>query len=73
LAAENGHEAVIKLLLEKNADLESKDKNGQTPLLLAAENGHKAVIKLLLEKNADLEYKDKGVVKLLRERGAKKS
>ena len=25
-AAENGHEAVVKLLLEKGADLESKDR-----------------------------------------------
>jgi ankyrin repeat protein len=40
-AAENGHEAVVKLLLE------SKDSNGQTPLLLAVGNGHEAVVKLI--------------------------
>jgi ankyrin repeat protein len=37
----------VKLLLEKGAELESKDGQGQTPLSLAAKNGHKAVVKLL--------------------------
>ncbi|KAH0551748.1 hypothetical protein GP486_007034 [Trichoglossum hirsutum] len=37
-AADMGHEAVVKLLLEKGAELESKDPYyGQTPLSLAAE------------------------------------
>jgi ankyrin repeat protein len=58
-AAENGHEAVVKLLLEKGAELESKDnEHGRTPLSWAAENGHEAVVKLLLEKGAELESKD---------------
>jgi hypothetical protein len=47
----NGHEAVLKLLLEKVAELESKDRSyGLTPLSYAAGNGHEAVVKLLLEK-----------------------
>ena len=54
-AAGNGHEAVVKLLLEKGAGLETKDKYGQTPLSWAAGNGHEAVVKLLLEKGAVLE------------------
>ena len=61
-AAENGHEAVVKLLLEKGAELESKDSkdasNGWTPLSWAAYNGHEAVAKLLLKKGAELESKD---------------
>ena len=32
-----GHEAVVKLLLDKNADIESKDKYDRTPLSQAAE------------------------------------
>jgi ankyrin repeat protein len=33
LAAEKGHEAVVKLLLKKGAELETKDKEyGRTPL-----------------------------------------
>jgi hypothetical protein len=59
-AAIRGHEAVVKLLLEKGAELESKDNgSGRTPLSWAAEKGHETVVKLLLEKGAELESKDK--------------
>jgi ankyrin repeat protein len=52
-AAVDGHEAVVKLLIEKGANLECRDtKHGQTPLWQAAANGHEAVVKLLLEKGA---------------------
>jgi ankyrin repeat protein len=41
------------MILEKGAELESKDdKYRRTPLSWAAENGHEAVVKLLLEKGA---------------------
>jgi ankyrin repeat protein len=47
-AAENGHEAIVKLLLDTSkVDADSKDKYSQTPLSWAAENGHEAVMKLL--------------------------
>jgi ankyrin repeat protein len=74
----------VKLLLEKEANVESKDNDGKTPLLWAAWIGHEAVAKLLSEKGADVESKDingntplsmaawkghKAVVKLLREGG----
>ena len=46
----------MKLLLEKGAELETKDNRyGRTPLSWAAEKGHEAVVKLLLEKGAELE------------------
>ena len=48
----------MKLLLEKGADLESKDRYGRTPLWWAAATGHEAVVKLLLEKGADHESKE---------------
>ena len=38
-AAETGHKAVVKLLLDKGAELDTKDGYGQTPLLSAVENG----------------------------------
>jgi ankyrin repeat protein len=48
----------VSLLVEKDADLESKDRYGRTPLSWAAEKGLKAVVRLLLEKGADPESKD---------------
>jgi ankyrin repeat protein len=59
-AANNGHETMLRLLLEKGADLniEEKDGRGRTPLEWAAVNGHEAVVKLLLEKVADTNVKD---------------
>ncbi|OWT42487.1 Ankyrin repeat-containing protein [Pochonia chlamydosporia 170] len=84
-AAEEGHEAVVKLLLDKGADVEPKGSHGQTPLWRAAEKGHEAIVKLLLEKGADVESKgshgqtplswaaEKGhevIVKLLFDKGA---
>jgi hypothetical protein len=50
-AAKNGHEAVVKLLLETGkVDVDSKGNlSRRTPLSWAAENGHEAVVKLLLE------------------------
>jgi ankyrin repeat protein len=59
LAAAKGHEAIARLLLEKEADVESKDTYNRTPLSLAARDGHESVVKLLLEKEADVESKDK--------------
>lgn len=41
----------------KGADVEAKDKDGGTALMLAAESGHKAVMRLLLKKGADVEAK----------------
>ena len=35
-AAEDGHERVVRLLLEKGVDVESEDQWGQTPLSYAA-------------------------------------
>ncbi|KAK4160059.1 ankyrin repeat domain-containing protein 17 [Cladorrhinum sp. PSN259] len=62
-AASNGHEAVVKLLLDTSkvdVDVDVKGQYGQTPLSRAAENGHEAVVKLLL---------DTAVVKLLLDTG----
>jgi ankyrin repeat protein len=51
--------ATARLLLEKGANIEVRDKNyGATPLLLAARYGETAVVKLLLEKGAKIEAKD---------------
>lgn len=51
--------AVVRLLLENGAALESEDTLGRTPLSTAIGNGDKAVVQLLLKKYAKLEAKDK--------------
>ncbi|SCO82657.1 related to chitinase [Fusarium oxysporum] len=54
-----GHYVIIKLLLQKGAEIKVKDsRHGWTPLLWAAWNGHEAIIKLLLKTGADVESKD---------------
>ncbi|EMR87686.1 putative ankyrin repeat protein [Botrytis cinerea BcDW1] len=86
IASYFGLDEIVKLLLERDADIESKDSEyGQTPLSWAAKNGYDAVVKLLLEKGADIDSKDSyartpllwaadngrdAVVKLLLEKGA---
>ncbi|MCJ1267314.1 hypothetical protein MMC22_007199 [Lobaria immixta] len=46
-AARGRHEAVVRLLLEKGADLEAKDSNGLTALQVASKKGHIAVMQQL--------------------------
>jgi ankyrin repeat protein len=49
-AAENGHEAIVKQLLDTGkVDVDPKDNYGLTPLSWAAENGHAATVKQLLD------------------------
>jgi ankyrin repeat protein len=86
-ASENGQEAMVELLLATNkAELDWKDKGGQTPLHLAAGNGHDAIVRrLLATSQVEVDAKDKDdqtplsqavrkghelVVKLLLEKGA---
>lgn len=57
-AASQGHEAIVKLLLENGADVMVNDNAGRTALSLAAGNGHEAVVKLLLENGAGITAKD---------------
>jgi hypothetical protein len=53
-AAQNRHEAMAKLLIEKGAEFSVQGSLRMTPLHWAALNGHKAVAKLLVEKGANL-------------------
>ena len=51
LAASEGHERVVQLLLErKDVKADAADGYGRTPLLCASGKGHSGVVKLLLER-----------------------
>lgn len=51
-AAENGHNAAVKLLIERDdVEADSRDEEGRTPLSYAAESGYDAVVKLLIERD----------------------
>jgi ankyrin repeat protein len=50
--------AVVRLLLENSATIDSKSNYAWTPLLYAAGMGHEAVVKLLLNKGAAVDSKD---------------
>lgn len=55
--AVNGDKLLLTFLLEDKgyaSELESKDSNGDTPLLLAARKGHDAACKILLELGANI-------------------
>jgi ankyrin repeat protein len=43
----SGHEATVRLLLEKEVDVGTKDKYGLTALQWAAEQGHETTVQLL--------------------------
>jgi ankyrin repeat protein len=85
-ACDGGHIEVVKLLVDKGANLNAKDQNGQTPLMKTAASGQLDIVKILVERGADLTLTDergdtalsmasKGlrskVVDLLKARGAR--
>ncbi len=49
---------LAKLLIEKGANIEAKDRNGETPLQSAVACGALAAVKLLIENGADIHAKD---------------
>jgi ankyrin repeat protein len=51
-------ESVNRMLLIKGIEIETKDKNGNTPLIIAAMYGHVEICKLLLDHGAKIESKD---------------
>ena len=59
LAAWHGHSEVVRVLIEKGADVYATSDNGWTPLHLAARFGRSEVVRVLIEKGADVYATDK--------------
>ncbi len=57
-AATNGQEVMVRLLIEKGADIEAKSPNNGTPLICAAEGNHEDVVEYLLKNGANVHAED---------------
>ncbi len=54
----DGKIALIRRELSNGANLNEKNEDGYTPLLLAVKSGHKRIVELLIAKGADVNAKD---------------
>merc|ERR1711924_366490 len=59
LAALKGHSALCQVLLDKKADVNAKDEDGETPLMKASAKGCLEVVKFLLGVGADPDAVDR--------------
>jgi serine/threonine-protein phosphatase 6 regulatory ankyrin repeat subunit B len=87
-AAWDGDTDIAKTLIGAGADLNVKQSDGWTALMIAAFSGHTGTVKILLDENADVSAQDKGdgktalrwavdrghteIVNILKQAGAKK-
>uniref|UniRef100_A0A8D0MZA4 Fibronectin type 3 and ankyrin repeat domains protein 1 n=2 Tax=Sus scrofa TaxID=9823 RepID=A0A8D0MZA4_PIG len=69
VSAVSGNQKVASLLIDAGADVNVKDKDGKTPLMVAVLNNHEELVQLLLDKGADASVKNefgKGVLEMAR-------
>jgi ankyrin repeat protein len=57
-AAAAGDNEIVKMLMDKSAQLDALSPNGTTPMMMAARNGHILTVKLLLDAGADATLKN---------------
>ena len=57
-ASGRGHADIVKLLLEKGANVNAKSIHGYTALTAASRNGHADIVKLLIDSGADVNAKE---------------
>lgn len=58
IAAEQGHEGIVRFLMDEGADLNSRDKPGNTALHSAVRGGYRSIVTLLLNAGADVNATD---------------
>jgi len=56
-AARFGHKDIVETLLQNNADVNAKSKNGTTALIIAIQGNHKETVEILLQNNANVNEK----------------
>ena len=56
-AAMRGHDTVIPLLLEADAQIDAQENGGNTPLIHASQHGKEAAVRELLKGNPNLDLK----------------
>ncbi|XP_047549452.1 fibronectin type 3 and ankyrin repeat domains protein 1-like [Lutra lutra] len=69
VSAVSGNQSVASVLIEGGADVNMRDKDGKTPLVVAMLNNHEELVQLLLNKGADASVKNefsKGVLEMAR-------
>nr|KAF6424891.1 fibronectin type III and ankyrin repeat domains 1 [Molossus molossus] len=69
VSAVSGNQRVASLLIEGGANVNVKDKDGKTPLMVAVLNNHEELVQLLLDRGADASVKNefgKGVLDMAR-------
>ena len=54
IASEHGHCDIVKLLIEKGAQMNMQTNAGHSALMIASEYRHRDVVKLLLEKGSEV-------------------
>ncbi|XP_030648664.1 receptor-interacting serine/threonine-protein kinase 4 isoform X3 [Chanos chanos] len=58
-AAQNGDEALTRLLLDRNASINEADSQGRTPTHIACHHGQENVVRVLLSRGADVRVRGK--------------
>ena len=65
IAADKGHARFVELLVSRGADIEVKNKKGNSPLWLACHGGHIDVIKIMVDNSVDVNSMDNRKVSCL--------
>jgi ankyrin repeat protein len=59
IASYRGHEQIVDMLLQKNADVNAVTKKGYSPLIFAATKNHPEIVKKLIDAGAGIDHRDK--------------